>query len=65
MTKELMYEIEYDKKENENSEWSYHRKYQIMATTEQNALVKLGLMHHEDRVINVVSVRKVFGYMDY
>lgn len=56
-----LYEIEYTLKESEDSETTYTRKYQIPAGTERDALVRLGQLHSEERVIKVISVIKVFN----
>ena len=56
-----LYEFVYDMKESEDSEFTYNRKYQIPADTERDALVRLGQLHSEERVIKVISVIKVFN----
>jgi hypothetical protein len=57
-----LYGISYSLRENEDSDFVYNRKYQIPAENEYDALVRLGQLNNEDRVIKVMSVEKVSGY---
>lgn len=55
-----LFEIKYAKKLEGEVHWGQSRLYQIPATNEQNALVKLGqIFHQEDTQIDVLSIKQV------
>jgi hypothetical protein len=54
-----LYEIIYHIKLNEDTDIKKNRLYQIPATTEYNAVVRLGQIRSEENVIDIISVKKV------